>query len=79
MTQISRTQGEPLESVAADIDAAASDQHSAAATVRSIAADRRRGVSWKQISTRRVGWLFGVSHQRISSIVAHRDPEPPDR
>jgi hypothetical protein len=117
VTHIGQTQEESLESVADDIDAAASDQHSAATTVRSIAADRRRGMSWAQIadkgtlrhaldllsrsvqllrssaarirrrsarglvdegvSTRRVGALFGVSHQRISSIVAHRESDPP--
>lgn len=36
-----------------------------------------RGMAAEGASTRRIGTLFGVSHQRVSSIMARSDEEEP--
>lgn len=117
MTPVGDQDAARLEAVAAQIDAAATEEHQAAATVRELAAERRKGNSWMHIaqhgslrvaldrigkgvqtlrsgaahirrtaarglieegaSTRRIGGMFGVSHQRVSSIVARRDEDEP--
>lgn len=45
-----------------------------AARIRRTAA---RGMAAEGASTRRIGALFGVSHQRVSSIMARQDEEEP--
>ncbi len=48
---------------------------SGAARLRRTAA---RGLAAEGVSTRRIGTLFGVSHQRVSSIMARPDEEEPE-
>lgn len=118
MAPIDDVDAEALEAVADRIDDAATEEHAAAASVREMAAERRKGRSWltlaehgslrsaldrigngvqiirsgaarlrrtaarglaaEGVSTRRIGTLFGVSHQRVSSIMARPDEEEPE-
>ncbi len=118
LTPVGDDDANALEAVADEIEAAATDDLAAAAAVREMAVQRRKGRSWRHlaeqgsirsaldrigvgvlrlrsnaarlrrtaarglvaegVSTRRIGTLFGVSHQRVSSIVATKNDRKPE-